>query len=122
MIRAKLKGLWTTDMGSLENALPDDRFCFNVAVRMLVGPAEAEGEESFDVYVASPSWLELQCTKSRFVVGGHRVFVNQYDVPEIKKILTSIVERYSGKTWVDVARRLACLGMWEFEDYEEYRE
>jgi hypothetical protein len=62
------------------STLPDDPTRFMMLARMIVGPPDAPGEESFDITVCSPEWLARACCK----VGGiynarHHVVVSFED-------------------------------------------
>ena len=86
--------------------------------RLTVGPSSGDGEESFDVTVCTPSWLDLECLRDGFVVGRHHLIVLSYDFEFIRRTLVKFVERYSGGTWQEVAVKVSRIGYWEFEDYE----
>lgn len=106
-------------MDALEAYTPPDPERFNITVRAMVGPVEGEGEESFDINVCTSKWLEEQLENEPFVLGMHRLFVKAYDPPEIRKIMTRIIERFSGSAWNEVAEKISRLAHWEFEGYKQ---
>jgi hypothetical protein len=57
-VRAVLKSL---DLDPEPSTLPGDPSEFALLARMIVGPPDAPGEESFDVTVCSPEWLAKKC-------------------------------------------------------------
>jgi hypothetical protein len=118
MISAQVKGIFTWEMDDLERYVPQDPEKFCVLVRAMVGPRGNEGEESFDINVCTPEWLKDQVQREGFVIGVHRLFVNTYDAARIKKLITKLIERYSGDSWRDVAEKISRIGHWEFEDYK----
>jgi len=99
--------------------LSDDPTDFAFLARLYVGPSDGPGEESFDVQVCSPEWLEVRCANEHFVDGRHTVVttLDAYSEAGLRSFLTRRVENVSGATWQDVAERVARLGLWEFEDY-----
>src|SRR6266481_7436847 len=113
MISAQVKGIYTIDMDDLEKAVPNDPERFCVVVRVMAGPRGSDGEESFDVKVCSPKWLEERVNKDGFVLGTHHLFVAEYDPAQIKRILTKLVERITGESWKEVALKIARIGYWE---------
>ena len=117
MVTAQVKALVTAEHEPLESIRLKDPECFDVIVRAMVGPRGEEGEESFDVRVCSPSWLARVCEKHGFAFGRHCLVVDSFSPTEIRTILTKFIERHSGKTWQEVAQKVARLGLWEFEDY-----
>lgn len=46
------------------STLPADAAAFSLHVRMIVGPSDSPGEESFDVTVCTPEWLAEACRKA----------------------------------------------------------
>lgn len=84
---------------------------------MLIGPADSPGEESFDVTVCSPTWLESECERDQFVVGRHHLIVAYYDFTNVQNLLYKLVDRCRGDSWHEIAEKLSRLAFWEFEDY-----
>jgi len=116
MIIAEVKGIYTTEMDRLEDHLPDDPENFSIVVRAMVGPRGEKGEESFDIDICTPKWLQQYIERERFLFARHRLFVNTFDVLEITRIVTRFIERCSGASWDEVAVKVSRLGHWEFED------
>jgi hypothetical protein len=92
---------------------------FAIGVRLLVGPVGAEGEESFDLTVCSPGWLAAQVRDGSIYDGRHHLVVENFDYALLESYLQRRVEACRGSSWDEVARQLARLGYWEFEDYRE---
>lgn len=116
-MRAVLKRLEFTPQPSTLSGEPAE---FSLLVRMIVGPLDAPGEESFDVTVCSPEWLALACRR----VGGiydvrHHVVVNvdEFDERALVAWLSARVQEVEAETWSAVGDRLGRLAHWEFEDY-----
>lgn len=100
--------------------LPEDPAAFSLVARMLVGPADGPGEESFDVTVCTPEWLADACGK----VGGiydarHHLVVNVHDFDKraLHAWLAARVQDVEANTWGELGQRLSRLVHWEFEDY-----
>jgi pimeloyl-ACP methyl ester carboxylesterase len=62
-VRAKLKSL---DFDPDPVTLPGDPAEFSFLARLIVGPPDSPGEESFDITVCTPEWLAQACNR----VGG----------------------------------------------------
>jgi hypothetical protein len=94
---------------------------FLLLARLMVGPSDGPGEESFDVTVCTPEWLAQRCAGEGFVDGLHTVVttVESFTERGLRSFLTRRVENVSGETWREVADKVARLGHWEFEDYSE---
>ena len=94
---------------------------FQVLARLLVGPSDGSGEESFDITVCSPEWLRARCAKEGFVDARHHLVVNadQFTESGLRTYMERRVSQATGSDWSEVAARLSRLGYWEFEDYRE---
>lgn len=121
MIRAQIRSLYSLQVENLDSFAPEDPENFCVPVRVLVGPKGQPGEESYDIQVCSPKWLDSVCKREFFVVGRHYLVVSEYDFLRIRSVITRLVERVAGDSWDEVAEKLARIGYWEFEDYHEGR-
>jgi hypothetical protein len=116
-VRAILKSL---DLDPDPSTLPSDPSEFALLARMIVGPPDTPGEESFDVTVCSPEWLAKRCRE----IGGiynprHHlvVSVENFDVRALRAWLEARVQEVEADTWSEVGERLGRLASWEFEDY-----
>lgn len=117
MISAKLRRLCTTDMDDLERHPPSDTECFCLFVRAMVGPSDSEGEESFDIRVCTPKWVERELRTNGLVFHRALLLVNHYNPAELRRFLTKMIENVSGSSWEEVAGKLSRVGLWEFEAY-----
>ncbi|MEJ7831563.1 MAG: Imm8 family immunity protein [Nocardioides sp.] len=118
LMRAELK---TLDLEPDPSTLPNDPAEFSLLARMIVGPPDTAGAESFDVTVCTPEWLANACGQ----VGGiynarHHLVVNfgTFDKRALRAWLSARVQEVEGETWSEIGERLGRLGHWEFEDYQ----
>lgn len=109
--------LKSLDLEPDPRTLPDDPAEFSLRARMLVGPADGQGEESFDVTVCTPEWLS-QAAAGGFYDARHHVVVNldDFDKNRLDTWLTQRVNSVRADTWREIGERLGRLGHWEFED------
>jgi len=116
-MEAALKGLSSSDIPDIEKYQPlhDDNFGF--VLRALVGPSGHPGEESFDITVCTPKWLEEQYGSSEAVLGLHKLIVFRYDYLELRRFIEKYLMHCSGNSWPEIAQKVALLGQWEFENY-----
>lgn len=89
----------------------------------MVGTADDEGEDCFDVTVCSPEWL-AKCARSE--VAGiynarHHIVVNfeDFDQRALHAWLAARVQEVEGASWTEIGERLGRLAYWEFEDYRD---
>ena len=118
-MRPTIKRITTIDGDDPVKYSPGDPDRFAIVLRLFVGPSSSEGEESFDLTVCTPLWLQDRCERDGFVLGRHHLVVLTFNFEFIRKTLVRLVERYSGVTWQDVAAKVSRIGYWEFEDYAQ---
>lgn len=111
-----LKRLHSPD-ADVERFTPDDPDNFGLLVQLMIGPEGVEGEESFDVVVCTPQWLEGVAENGRVVSLRHHVLVHHYDLAAIVQFVEEFLSDIEGANWPEVAAIVARLGRWEFEDY-----
>lgn len=114
-MRAVLRSVYSTDVDAYIPADPENG---GVWIRLLVGPADGPGEESFDVLVCTPLWLRGVIAKKGPQIGRHRLIVDPLDLSKAKEFLRRQVESVEAPDWPTLAGKLARLGYWEFEDYQ----
>jgi hypothetical protein len=116
-VQPVLKRLHSPDIFDLESFSPADPTCFSFLLQAMFGPAGSEGEESFDIVVCTPRWLSAEVERKGIVDGRHHLIVGQFDFAQVSAFLSEYAKTCAGKTWREVAVKLARLGHWEFEDY-----
>jgi hypothetical protein len=118
-VRAEIKYLHSPDVEpDLETYRPDDPEDVGLLVQVIVGAAGEPGEESFDVMVCTPRWLDREARRFGPLIGRHYLVVARYDFAEIRAFITKVVDAENAPTWRELAERLGRFGHWEFEDYQ----
>jgi hypothetical protein len=85
----------------------------------MFGPDDGPGEESFDMVVCTPNWIAKNLRDSGgILIGRHYLFIEKYDITQIRDFILEYASSCEGNTWREVAERLGRLGKWEFEDYK----
>ena len=116
-MRAQLKFL---ELEPEPSSLPGDPAAFSLLARMIVGPPDAPGEESFDVTVCTPEWLAARCRAQGGLYDPRHhlvVTLDTFDKETLRAWLEARVRAVEAPTWGEVGGRLGRLGYWEFEDY-----
>lgn len=118
---ATIKSLEITECPNLDprHFDPEDREDFICTFGLMVGPRGSEGGDFFYVTVCSPMRLEKLCERDGFVWGRHHLIVRYFDLEMIRSILIKFVNNCSGESWEEIGPKLARLGAWEFEDYQQ---
>lgn len=122
-MKPEIKDLISTDINNLEEyiMLRGSKFCFQL--QMIVGPDNGPGQESFNIHICSPSWLEEKLKndpyENAYRIGRHYLFLYDICYDKLYGILSKIVNGCIGNTWDECAQKLSRIGYWEFEDYLE---
>jgi hypothetical protein len=119
-VKAKLKSYHSPDVFNLEEYHPPQPNEFGFLLQLLVGPDDGKGEESFNVMVVSPKWLEANHKHDQLIIGRHYLIVFEYNFDRIIGFLRNFVENCDGSNWEEVAEKVARIGHWEFEDYQTH--
>ena len=117
MITAEIKGIFAVDMIRLEDYAPENLDIFCIPIRIMAGPRNQRGEESFDIKICSPGWLREYLEQERFLVGRHYLFVSHYDVHLIEKTIEKLIGRFQADSWREIAEKIGQFALWEFADY-----
>ncbi|WP_205857175.1 immunity 8 family protein [Phytoactinopolyspora endophytica] len=116
-MRAAIRSFYSADV-DIDAYVPEDPENDGVWLRLLVGPADGPGEESFDVLVCTPLWLRKAVSREGPRIGRHHLIVDPFDLSEAKEFLARQVASVEAPDWPTLGDKLARLGYWEFEDYQ----
>ena len=115
-MRAAVRLVYSTDV-DVATYVPEDPESDGIWVRLLVGPSDGPGEESFDVLVCTPLWLRGVVATSGPQVGRHHLVIDPFDINVALQFLTREMESVEAPDWSTLSLKLARIGYWEFEDY-----
>ncbi len=118
-IQAELRFLFSPDADPLKDYHPAGPF--GILVMAIVGPRDSEGEESFDFMLCTPDWFERDRLGegAGIAIGRHFVFVREFNYQALELFVAKYCAQCRGRTWAEVAEKVARLGHWEFEDYSD---
>lgn len=115
-MRAQLKSL---DLDPDPATLSADPTEFSLLARMIVGPPDSAGEESFDITVCTPEWLGERCREQGGIYNPRHhlvVTLESFDRQALRAWLEARVRDVEAPTWGEVGEQLGRLAYWEFED------
>lgn len=118
-MKAELKRVHSPDIDDLKNYKPENPKHFAFLLQAMIGPQGMDGEESFNIEVCTPQWLEETYDVEDVVIGRHHFIVREYNYERIIRTIEDFIQDCSGNSWTEVAEKVSRLGMWEFEDYVE---
>jgi hypothetical protein len=117
-MRAQVRELFSLEIDDLATWTPPDPECFALPIRVMAGPQDDEGSESFDLTLCTPAWLQASLSTDGILNGRHHLIVKQYDFARVTAFIRGYVESCTGATWAEVGEKVGRLGYWEFEDYQ----
>lgn len=116
-MNAELKRLHSPDIFNLESYHPEDPRKFVFLLQIMVGPEGVKGEESFDVEVCSPMWLEENVSLDSVEVGRKLINMKRYSYVTLLAAIRDFLSECSGENWSEIAQKVSRLGNWEFDGY-----
>ncbi len=117
-MRARLKTLRSDDVPDLPRWEPPDPEAFAIPLVLEVGPLGLRGRERFEVLVVTPRWLLERHGRRGVVPGRGLLVVFEWSYERVRAWLAREVERCTGRTWPEVARKVGRLAPWEGEGDE----
>lgn len=116
-MKIELKRLHSPDIYDLDNYKPNDSRIFGFLLQMMIGIEGVEGEESFDVFVCSPAFIENELINTKWLFGRFYLFVNEYNFSSICNFINDYLSKLEVNSWEDFAEDMAKYAKWEFDGY-----
>ena len=115
-MRAEIKNVHSPDIFNLEEHIATGAFAIHIQI--IMGPRGQEGEESFDVQVCSPAFLEMSLG-DEIINGRHMIIMNSFSYKKFYEFIQKTFLSFEGANWGELALKISRYGYWEFEDYKE---
>ena len=112
-MEAEIKRLHSPDVDDVYQYVASGPFC--LLVQLFIGPKNAQGEESFDLTVCSPSWLALQ--NKPMISGEYMLIMKEFSSRAILNFVQLALNEIRGDSWAQIAQKLGRIAKWEFQDY-----
>ena len=116
-MNAELKRVHSPDIYDLKNYHPECSDCFCFLLQVMIGPAGEDGEESFDIEVCTPKWIEKNLRADEVLIGLHYLIVREFNYQKIVLVVENFLVGCLGESWSEVSKKVSRLGFWEFEGY-----
>lgn len=120
-MKAQLKEIISPDI-DFKTYWPEVEDEFGFLLEATIGPDNDEGGHDYQIFVCTPKWLLKEHKKDDLVWGRHMLIAFDYDLSRIKGKITEYCDQCTGNDWPEIARKLARIGHWEFEDYRPYED
>lgn len=118
-MKARVKRYHSPDIDDLQGHVPEDLECFCFLLQIMIAPDGVDGEESFDILVCTPKYLDGTNDHTMADFGRHMLLAKHYDFRRIADKIESFCDSLDEPDWEALACKSARIGHWEFEDYEE---
>ncbi|MBO0853136.1 MAG: hypothetical protein J2P18_05140 [Nocardia sp.] len=113
-MKAELRRLHSPDADLASGNLPED----SLFVQLMIGPAGAAGEESFDIVVCTPKASDDLIDPTDPESGRYLLVLDHIDVDLIEQYVRDYLRDLDRPTWQGLAAEIGKLGRWEFEGYQ----
>jgi hypothetical protein len=117
-MRAALKSIFCLDMPTvdLEHWVPETKE-FGFKIMLFIGTEDDQKSDAFDAFVCTPGFFAANLADDQIAAGQHTFFVKRFDYLKLRQCIEDYVSRCEGNTWPEVAKKLAHIGSWEFDDF-----
>ena len=119
MITGELKEIFSSDV-DFNSYWPENTRCFSLWLQLAIGSKESDGADNFQLHVCTPEWIEKQIKERNGMFPINTLIVGEYDPMQIETLIRDYCASCIGETWEDVAKQLAKIARWEFENYYDY--
>ena len=116
-MKAILKRIDTNSASAFETLLPDDAGGFGFWLNASIGTDESEGADDFQIFVCNPVWLDSHRVLSVEIPDRHLLVDGTFNAGTVRAKLESFLEGCIGEDWLEIARKVSEIGVWEFEGY-----
>lgn len=117
-MKANLKRIYSSDY-DLKSYHPESSTNFVLYLQAFIGPADEDSADAFNIIVCTPIWFAENYITDPVVFGRGYIFVFEYNLEIIEKVIDEFCEKCIGENWMDVAQKVSRIGIWEFEDYKD---
>jgi Immunity protein 8 len=83
----------------------------------MIGNDGGLGEESFNILVCSPSWLESEQLTKGFRWGHAMLVMRRWDPEVLERAVHDLVSHAERDSWQKIGEYLSRYAHWEFADY-----
>ena len=98
-MKAELKRVHSPDIKDLEHFVPENLDSFGFLLQAMIGPEGEDGEESFDIEVCTPKWLEETYGLEDVVIGRHHLIMREYNYKRLVQSIENFLSRCYGENW-----------------------
>jgi len=120
-MKIEIKSVHSPDISNLKTFVPQDSMNFSFLLELSLGFEGGKGSDIFGIVVCTPRWLEDNCKRGDVIFGRGKLIVYEYDVDLIFERISGYIDSCSVNNWDDAVEKLSKIGIWEFENYREYR-
>jgi len=118
-MKAKIKNILVPDSPDYtpQGYKPEEADNFSVFWQLLIGSAESNASESFNIEICTPQWLSQKVGSGGMISGHGYIIVSEYDPQKIINYLKIRIENISSPAWDEIAQKISRIALWEFADY-----
>jgi hypothetical protein len=104
-MKAEVLSVLTIESEPVESLTVADPLDMGEWLRVMAAPEGSPGEESFDLIVCTPRWLEREVDRRGPIVGRHHLIVREWDPAQIAEVVTQLFESSTAENWTELEFR-----------------
>ena len=116
-MKATIKSYYCTDSEDLSTYEMGDPPLFGFTLSFAVGPTDSEGEDYFEVLVASASYLAKRDAAQAPAFLRHVILAPDYNVLAAVSLMEKYISSLEEDSWQKLASKISRVATWEYEDY-----
>jgi hypothetical protein len=117
-VRAVIRRYFYSDNDDLSVYEADAPQVFGYNLTFAIGVEDSEGEDFFEVLVASAEYLAQRYTDQDASFLRHVIIAADHNVPVAVNLMTNYLSSLDEDSWEKLAAKINRVARWEFEDYE----
>ena len=114
-MRAELKGMYSPDVDLTDPVAVEAADA--LLVQLMIGPAGAPGEESFDLAVRVAEGHGVDSGGYGFDPAGRALVLDRIDMAVVRGCIDDFLRDLERPSWPELARAIGRITRWEFAGY-----
>jgi len=117
-MKAVIRRYGCSESEDLSTYEEDEAAVFGFTLTFAIGLEGSKGEDFFEVFVASATYLaQLESAQAPAFL-RHVILAPDYDIPAAVALVKKYVNSLEEDSWEKLAAKINCVLRWEFEDYK----
>ena len=117
-MKATIKSYYCTDSEDLSTYETGDPPLFGFTLNLAIGPIDSDGEDYFEVLVASAGYLAKRDSAQAPAFLQYVILAPDYNVFAAVSLMDKYISSLEEDSWQKLASKINRVAHWEYEDYQ----